>query len=308
MMGDGVLSLIVDFLLITLKPEGIYVPNVTPFNWKGEIMYEALGELIEYWIDGGITGIVANASTGEAPYLSDSERIDLINYIIEKADNRVQVFAGTGAPSTWKTIELTRDAKEAGAEAALITTPYFFKPTDAGIAQHFIDVINAVDLPVILYNVPKFTGYSVNPKVVAKVAEECSGLVAMKDSGGNPGNMAEVIRLCGDKINCLSGAADMILPTLMLGGKGAIIAIGNFVPKESSELYRSFKEGDIATAGLRQHTASLVNKVLVRELPQIAAIKYALNQKGYNAGVPRKPLTELSEGEQAIVREAMKIF
>lgn len=307
-MGDGVLSSLGDFLLITLKPEGIYVPNVTPFNKKGEIMYEALGELLEYWIAGGITGVVANASTGEAPYLSDSERIDIINYIIEKADNRIQVFAGTGAASTWKTIELTKSAKEAGAEAALITTPFFFKPTDPEIAQHFIDVIDAVDLPVILYNVPKFTGYSVNPKVVANVAEECSGMVAMKDSSGNPGNMAEVIRLCGKKINCLSGSADMMLPTLTLGGKGGIIAIGNVIPRESSELYKSFNEGDISTAGDRQNTASFVNKVLVRELPQIAAIKYALNHKGFNAGVPRKPLTELSEKEQATVREAMKAF
>ena len=289
-----------------MKPEGIYVPNVTPFNRKGEIMFDALGELMEYWIEGGITGIVANASTGEAPYLSREEKTRIIEYIREKAGDRVKVYAGTGAMSTWETIELTRDAKEAGAETALITTPFFFKPSDAEITQYFIDVITAVDLPVILYNVPKFTGYSVNPKVVAKVAEECSGLVAMKDSSGNPGNMAEVIRLCGEKINCLSGSADMILPTLMLGGKGAIVAVGNIIPRECVEIYKAYRRGDAASAGEYQHKASYVNKVLVRELPQIAAIKTTLNQRGFNAGNPRKPLSELYVQAQDTVRKAMK--
>ncbi len=291
--------------MIILKPEGIYVPNITPFNKNGEIMYDALGELIEYWIKGGITGIVANASTGEAPYLSREEKTKIIEYIREKVGKRAKVYAGTGAMSTWETIELTKDAKDAGAEAALITTPFFFKPTDAEITQYFVDVIEAADTPVILYNVPKFTGYSVNPQVVANIAEECSGLVAMKDSGGNPGNMAEVIRLCGKKINCLSGSADMMLPTLMLGGKGAIVAVGNIIPEECVELYKAYRKGDASNAGKYQHTASLVNKVLVRELPQIAAIKTALNQKGFNAGVPRKPLTELSEQAQKTVRDAM---
>ena len=281
--------------MIKLKPQGIYVPNITPFSKTGEIKYDALGKLVKYWTEGGISGIVANASTGEAPYLRREEKIQVIEYIREQADPKVHVYAGTGAMSTWETIELTREAKDAGAEAALITTPFFFKPNDLEITQYFVEVINAVDIPVILYNVPKFTGYSVNPKVVADIAEECSGLVAMKDSSGNPGNMAEVIRLCGDKINCLSGSADMMLPTLMLGGKGAIVAIGNIVPAESVALYKAFKEGDIEAAGKYQHKASYVNKVLVREHPQIAAIKATLVKMGFDAGVPRKPLTALSE-------------
>jgi 4-hydroxy-tetrahydrodipicolinate synthase len=294
--------------LIALKPEGIYVPNVTPFNEKGEIMYDSLDELLEYWINGRVAGIVVNASTGESPYLSREEKIDLIHYVKERVSDRVKVFAGTGTMSTWETIELTKDAKNAGAEAALITTPFFFKPNDIEITQHFIDIIDAVDIPVILYNVPKFTGYNVSPKVVANIADECSGLVALKDSSGNPGNMAEVIRLTGKKINCLSGSADMILPTLMLGGKGAIIAVGNIIPTECVELYKAYKKGDIVTAGIYQHTASLVNKVLVRELPQIAAIKSALNLRGFNAGTPRKPLTRLSEEAEQSIAANLKLI
>ncbi|MBD3172831.1 4-hydroxy-tetrahydrodipicolinate synthase [Candidatus Bathyarchaeota archaeon] len=290
-----------------LSLEGIFVPNVTPFNHKGEIMYDALDDLVNYWIEAGISGVIANASTGEAPYLSDEERKRIIEYLVEHTGDKIKVCAGTGAPSTWKTIELTRAARDTGAEAALITTPYFFKPDDKEITRYFIDVINAVDLPVILYNVPKFTGYNVNPQVVASIAEECSGLVAIKDSSGNPGNMAEVIRLCGDKIDCLSGSADMILPTLMLGGKGAIVAVGNIIPEECTEIYRSYKNKDKINAGEYQLKASYVNKVLVRELPQIAAIKTALNQRGFNAGTPRKPLTELGESTKKHIEEAMRL-
>jgi 4-hydroxy-tetrahydrodipicolinate synthase len=197
--------------------------------------------------------------------------------------------------STRETIQLTQDAANAGAEAALITTPFFFKPTDHEIQHFFIEVLNAVEIPVILYNVPKFTGYSVNPVVVSTIAEECSNLVAVKDSSGNPGNMAEIIRLCGNKISPLSGAADMILPTLLLGGKGAIVAVANVIPEDCVSLYKAFKENDLDAAGKYQNKASFVNKVLVRENPQIAAIKVALKKLGFNPGIPRKPLMPIQE-------------
>lgn len=269
-------------------------------------MFDAFEELIEYWIKSGISGIVANASTGEGPYLSRDERKKVIEFIKDQVGNRVEVYAGTGAMSTWETIELSKDAIDYGAEAALITTPFFFKPGEQEIKQYFIDVINAVDIPVILYNVPKFTGYSINPKMVEELAEECSALIAIKDSSGNPGNMAELIRLSGNRINCLSGSADMILPTLMLGGKGAIVAIGNIVPSQTVNIMRAYKKGDLVTAGKNQLISSYVNKVLVRNYPQIAAIKTALNQKGFNAGIPRKPLMKLSSDMEGVIKEAMK--
>ncbi|MCW4051379.1 MAG: 4-hydroxy-tetrahydrodipicolinate synthase [Candidatus Bathyarchaeota archaeon] len=291
-----------------MRPEGLYVPNITPFDKHGEIMYDALGELIEHWIAAGVTGLVANASTGEAPYLSREEKRGILEYMVDKIDGRIQLFAGTGAMSTRETIKLTKDAKEAGAEVALVATPFFFKPTGDEIKQHFIDIMDAVDLPVILYNVPKFTGYSVDPKMVAQVAEECSGLVALKDSSGNPGNMAEVIRLCGDKISALSGSADMILPTLMLGGKGAIVAVANVIPRECVNLINSYKTGDFQEAGKNQHLVSFVNKVLVRENPQIAAIKMAVNQKGLDAGIPRRPLMPLVEEQASKIVEALSLL
>lgn len=289
-----------------MKPTGVYVPTVTPFDGHGEIMFDALENLIEHWLSGGVSGLVANASTGEAPYLSRDEKRRIIEFMVEKVDGRAQVYAGTGAMGTRETIALTRDARDAGAEAALVTTPFFFKPTGDEIADHYLALLNAVELPVILYNVPKFTGYSVEPGTVARIAEESSGLVAVKDSSGNPGTMAEIIRLCGDRLNALSGSADMILPTLLLGGKGAIVAVANVIPVHCVGIVEAYGRGDLAEAGKGQHTASYVNKVLVRENPQIAAIKAALNQMGYEAGSPRRPLKPLDEATAEKVRVDMR--
>lgn len=292
--------------MTTLNLEGVYVPNVTPFDAKGEIQYEALGELVEYWIGAGVSGIVANASTGESPYLNKGEISEVLGFVIDQVDGRVQVIAGTGAMATRETVELTRDAKNAGAEMALITTPYFFRPSEEELYRHYAAVLSAVDLPVILYNVPKFTGYSIAPKTIARIAEDCSGLAGVKDSSGSPGNMAEVIRLCGDRIACLSGAADMFLPTLSLGGRGAVLAIANVVPGTCVELHQAFGRGDVVTAGKRQRTASHVNNVLVASFPQIAAIKAALNRMGYKAGMPRHPLLPLSEAQEKAATEALE--
>jgi 4-hydroxy-tetrahydrodipicolinate synthase len=289
-----------------LNLEGVYVPNVTPFNAKGEIQYDALGELIEYWIGAGVSGIVANASTGESPYLSREELTEVLIFVLEKVDGRAQVIAGTGTMATRETIEFTRDAKNAGAGAALITTPYFYHPTEEELYRHYASVLSAVDLPAILYNVPKFTGYGIAPKTIARIADDCSGLAGVKDSSGSPGNMAEIIRLCGNRIACLSGAADMFLPALGLGGRGAVLAIANVVPGTCVELLQAFRSGDIANAGKRQRTASHVNNVLVTSFPQIAAIKYALNQMGYRAGSPRQPLLPLNEAQEKAATEALK--
>jgi 4-hydroxy-tetrahydrodipicolinate synthase len=289
-----------------LNLEGVYVPNITPFDAKGEIQYEALAELIEYWIGAGVSGVVANASTGESPYLNREELIEVLTFVIDQVDGRVQVIAGTGAMATRETIELTREAKNAGAAAALITTPYFFRPTEEELYRHYAAVLSAVDIPAILYNVPKFTGYSIAPKTIARISEDCSGLAGVKDSSGSPGNMAEIIRLCGDRIACLSGAADMFLPAISLGGRGAVLAIANVVPGTCVELYQSFKRGDVALAGKRQRTASHVNNVLVASFPQIAAIKSTLNHMGYKAGTSRQPLLPLNESQENAVTEALK--
>ncbi len=290
-----------------MKLNGIFVPNVTPFTGQGHIDYERLGSLVDFWLGSGVSGIVVNASTGEAPLLNREERVEIISYVKDRMGGKGRIIAGTGAIGTRETIELTRDAKEAGAEAALVAPPFFIRPSEMEIYRHFCSLLASVDLPVIFYNVPKFIGYGVPPRVVDRVADECSNLVGIKDSGGNPGNMAENIRLFGSKISVLSGAADMTLPTLTMGGKGAILAVANAIPETCVALYEAAKKGDLAEAGRLQLKVSYVNKVLVREHSQIAAVKAALASLGHPAGEPRRPLRPLPPGEERQVVEEFSL-
>ena len=289
-----------------MELNGIFVPNVTPFTGQGHIDYEKLGDLVDFWLESGVSGIVVNASTGEASLINREERVELIGYVNDRMSGKGRLIAGTGAIGTRETIELTRDAKEAGAEAALVAPPFFFRPTDMEVYSHFTSLASSVDLPLIFYNVPKFTGYGVPPRVVNRIVDECSTVVGIKDSSGNPGNQAENIRLFGSKISVLSGAADMTLPTLTMGGKGAILAVANAIPETCVALYQAAVKGDLEEAGRLQLKVSYVNKVLVREHSQIASVKAALASRGHPAGVPRRPLRPLPPGEDRQVVEGFK--
>jgi len=294
------------YLVFSVELEGIFVPNLTPFDRHGEIDGGALRDLVDYLMGAGVSGLVVNASTGEAPLLSKEEKRTLLGVVLDRVNDSVKVAAGTGAIGTRETIELTRDAADCGADAALVVTPFFFKPSDEELFQHFASLLASVDMPVILYNVPKFTGYSISPGVIERIASECGNLIGVKDSSGDPGNMAEIIRLVGDRISVLSGSADMILPTLALGGRGAIVAVANVIPETCVGIYNAYRKGDLGEAGRLQLKASFVNKVLVREHSQIAALKAASNLMGRSAGFPRRPLRPLSPEDEGEVVEALK--
>jgi len=291
-----------------MKLQGIFVPNVTPFDKSGGIIEEAMADLIDYWLDAGVSGLVVNASTGEGPLLSREERQRIIELVLSLVDGRGLVIAGTGAIGTRETVELTRDALDLGADAALVSTPFFFRPTNDELIKHFNELNGAVDLPLIFYNVPKFTGYIVAPSVVDQISKGCNNVVGIKDSSGSPSAMAENIRLFGDRINVLSGSADMTLPTLAMGGKGAILAVANVVPDVCVDLYRATVDGDLKEAGRLQLIISYVNKVVVRERPMVAAVKAVISFRGFNAGIPRRPLRSLSYEEASEVKEALKVL
>jgi 4-hydroxy-tetrahydrodipicolinate synthase len=288
-----------------MELKGIFVPHVTPFDEQGRIDKEALTPLIEFWLGAGVAGVVVNSSTGEGPFISGEEKRGLLELVRERVDGRGLVIGGTGAMSTRETLKLTSEAKDLGADAALVTTPFFFKPTEEELFQHFVFLTESVDLPVILYNVPKFTGYTVSPQIVDRISRECSNVVGIKDSSGNLGAMAENLRLFGDRINVLSGAADMTLPALVMGGKGAILAVANVVPHTCVALHKAVVNEELREAGRLQMLLSYVNKVLIREHPQVAAVKTAMALKELNAGIPRRPLKPLTKEQVSEVREAL---
>ena len=286
-----------------LKLEGIFVPHVTPFKHNGEINEDALRELIQFWVQGGLSGLVPCGSNGEAPYLLREERKRVIEIVVDEVNGKVPVIAGTGAIGTKETIQLTRDAEDIGADAALIVTPFYFRHSNKELYAHYSAILEAVDIPVLVYNVPKFTGFSLEPSLVHKLASEYDNVIGVKDSSGSLSQIAELTRLVGERISVLAGTADVVLPTLMLGGKGAIIAVANVAPRLCSDLYKAFKEGNFEEASRLQRRISYINEVVVRKYNQLAAIKETLNIKGLPAGYPRKPTLPLEENEKDEIKE-----
>jgi len=280
------------------KLEGILVPHVTPFTREGDLDEKALRTCVRYWIEGGVSGLVPCGSNGEAPYLSREERKKIIETVVDEADGKVTVVAGTGSMSTKETILFTRDAKDLGADAALVVTPFYFKLSNREMTEHYKSVLEAVDLPIVLYSVPKFTGYSLEPALIHQLVSKHEGIAGVKDSGGNVGTIAETVRLVGGKISVLAGTADVALSTLMLGGKGAVLAVANVAPRMCADLYDAFKKGDHEQAGELQRHIAYLNEVLVKRYNQLSSIKEALKLQGLPAGHPRKPALPLTDEER----------
>jgi 4-hydroxy-tetrahydrodipicolinate synthase len=284
------------------KFEGIFVPHITPFTETGEIDLEALRVCVRFWVENGVDGLMPCGSNGEAPYLAMDERQKIISTVLEEAKTNVTIVAGTGAPSTWETIRLTKEAADLGVDAAVVVTPYYFKPSNHELTAHYKAVLEAVDLPIILYSVPKFTGITLEPAVIAELAKEYSHVAGVKDSSGNIATIKETISLIGDKISVLAGTADVMLPTLTIGGKGAVIAIANTFPKLCVSLYKAFKKGNQREAAELQKTINHINEVLVKRFNQLSAIKEAMQMLGLPAGYPRKPALPLDETAKAEVK------
>jgi 4-hydroxy-tetrahydrodipicolinate synthase len=284
----------------------MFVPNITPFTRKGELDVEALKKCVRFWMQGGVSGLVPCGSNGEAPYLSREERRKVVETVLDEANGKVPVIAGTGSMSTQETIALTKDAKDLGADAALVVTPFYFKLSNKEIFEHYRTLSEAVDLPIVVYNVPKFTGFSLEPTVVAQLVSQNEEVVGVKDSSGSIGAMTEIIRLVGDKVSVLAGTAEVVLPTLMLGGNGAIIAVANVFPKLCSRLYDAFRTGNHEEAIKLQQNVSYVNEVLVKRHNQLPAIKEALRLRGLPSGHPRKPALPLEGEEKKDIENLMK--
>jgi len=289
-----------------LSLDGIFVPHITPFTRGGELDVEALKECVRFWLDGGVSGLVPCGSNGEAQYLSRQERMKVIETVVDEVNGKVPVVAGTGSMSTQETIMFTRDAKDLGVDTALIVTPFYFKLSNREICEHYRSILEAVDLPIILYNVPKFTGFSLEPVVVSQLVSKYEGVIGVKDSSGSIGAITEIIRLVGEKISVLAGTADVTLPTLMLGGRGGVIAVANVFPNLCSSLYDAFKRGNYEEANRLQRRVSFLNEVLVKRHNQLSAIKKALELQGLPGGYPRKPALPLESAESKDIENVLK--
>jgi 4-hydroxy-tetrahydrodipicolinate synthase len=271
--------------------KGSIVAIVTPFK-RGEVDEEGYRDLIEFQIDNGTGAIVPCGTTGESATLSMTEHGRVIDIALEAVKGRVPVIAGAGGNSTYEAIQLTKHAKEAGADATLQVTPYYNKPTQEGLYQHFKAIADAVSLPQVLYNVPGRTGVNMLPETVARLAE-LSEVVAIKEASGNLGQMAEIIKLAGDKITLLSGDDNLTLPVLALGGKGVISVIANIVPKDSSDMVKAWEDGEISKARELFYKLLPLSQAMFFESNPIP-VKTSLSLMGRIDGEMRLPLAPMS--------------
>ena len=230
-----------------MKFKGSYVALITPFKENGELDEYKIRELVNYHIENGTSGIVPCGTTGEAPTLTFSEHEKVIKIVVEEVKGRIQVIAGAGSNNTNRAIELTKYAKELGADAALSTCPYYNKPSQRGLYEHYKKIAEEAKFPIMLYNVPSRTGVNIESETVAKLAE-IPEIVAIKEATGSIEQMIKIQDLCGDKIEILSGEDHLILPMLSIGAKGVVSVVANIMPKEMSDLIASFLNKDFDKA------------------------------------------------------------
>jgi 4-hydroxy-tetrahydrodipicolinate synthase len=284
----------------------MFVPNITPFTRAGRLDIEALRTCVRFWLEGGVSGLVPCGSNGEAPYLSRQERTKVIETVLDEVNGKVPVIAGTGSMCTQETIILTKDAADLGVDAALIVTPFYFKLSNKEIYEHYRTVSENVDIPIVLYSVPKFTSVSLEPAFIQKLAAENEKIIGVKDSSGNIGTITETVRLIGNRISVLAGTADVTLPTLLTGGRGAVLAVANVFPALCSRLYAAFKSKRYEEASRMQNRVSFANEVLVKRFNQISAIKDAMRLHGLAGGYPRKPALPLDTEDRKILESLLE--
>lgn len=225
---------------------GSLVAIVTPFR-QGKVDERALAELIEWQIANGTNGIVPCGTTGESATLSHNEHNRVIELTVEVARRRVPVIAGTGSNSTEEAIALTKHAKQAGADGALLITPYYNKPTQEGLYQHYKAVAEAVDVPLVLYNIPGRTGVNMLPSTIARLSA-IKTIVGVKEGSGSVQQASDIVQMCGDRLTVLAGDDSLTLPMMAVGGKGVITVTANIVPMEMAGLVKSFAAGRIDEA------------------------------------------------------------
>lgn len=274
----------------------------TPFNESG-INYEVFKKHIEDQINDGVDSIIVCGTTGEASTMTEAERKDVIKFVVDAVNKRIPVIAGTGSNNTEAVIQMTKYAESVGVDGALIVTPYYNKTTQEGLIKHYTVIANNTSLPIILYNVPSRTGVNIKPETCLELSK-IDNIVAIKEASGNISQVAKIASLCGDNLHIYSGNDDQIIPILSLGGIGVISVLSNIKPKYTHQMVYDYLQGNTKQALHKQLESISLIETLFCEVNPIP-IKSALNIKGYNYGIPRLPLIELSEKNKEILKQKL---
>ena len=284
---------------------GSMVALVTPFK-DGQVDWPSLEKLIAFHLQNGTHGIVPCGTTGESATLSHTEHDAVIRTVIKTVNKRIPVIAGTGSNSTDEAVRLTREAEKSGADGALMISPYYNRPTQEGIYQHYKKVASEVGIPIIVYNIPGRTGSKIEPETLARLAE-IENIAGVKEATGSVDQAIDVIRLCGDRLAVYSGEDSLIYSLMALGGKGVISTVANVAPKETAQLADACLKGKWERARkLQFELIPLIRSLFIETNP--IPVKTALALMGKCGGELRLPLTAMAEGNLAKLKQALRDF
>lgn len=282
----------------------VFTAMITPFNEDGSVDFAGAQKLALHLVNNGSKGLVISGTTGESPTLSKQEKLDLFKAIVEAVGDTGVVFAGTGSNSTLDSARLTEDASKLGIDGIMAVTPYYNKPNQEGLYQHFMAIANATALPVLLYNVPGRTGVNMLPETVARLAQK-ENIVALKEACGNTDQVSALKTLVSDKFMIYSGDDSMTLPMLSVGGYGVISVASHVAANKIEQMITAFIAGNIQDA-CKHHVElyPLFKAMFVTTNP--IPVKRAVSLAGLPSGKPRLPIVEANAAETAVVKKAME--
>lgn len=287
-----------------MQLDGVYVALVTPFTEQGAVDHDTLRALCTWLIDSGVDGLVPCGTTGESATLSHTEHIDVIRTVVDVASGRVPVIAGTGSNATAEAVRLTREAADAGADAALLIAPYYNKPTQEGLYRHFATIADEVDLPQILYNIPGRTAVSMSAETIGRLAEH-DRIVGIKEATGDLGFATDVIRRCPDDFVVLAGDDGLTLPLYAIGGRGVISVVAQVCPVAMLGLRDAWRNGDFREARrLHHHLQPLIAAMFIETNP--GPVKEAMYMLGHLPNPElRLPLVRPDVVHRSLIRDAL---
>ena len=290
-----------------MKPtdlHGIFPPITTPFV-DGRVAYDKLADNIAKWNQTGLKGYVAFGSNGEYVYLSEEEKLNVVKTVVQSAAPGMKVIAGTGCESTWQTVQLTNACAKLGAHAALVVTPFYYgaRMNEAALVQHFSAVADQADIPIMIYNVTKFTNINISIGLVAKLSRH-PNIIGIKDSNGNVSSLGEMVAAVDEDFSVLVGTAGALLGSLTLGAVGGVLALANVAPTTCVQIHNLVKQGNFNAARHLQIKMLPVNTAVTATYG-VPGLKAALDMLGYFGGDPRPPLLPASEKERSEIQEIL---
>lgn len=281
---------------------GSFVAMITPFK-DGQIDEDGVRKLVEFHLENGTDGLVPCGTTGEAVTMTEEEQLRVIEIVVATVKHRIPVVAGTGTNSTAKTIKMTKAVAKIGADAALVVTPYYNKPTPEGLYRHFEAIARASDIPLILYNVPSRTSVNMLPPTVARLAK-IDNIIGIKEASGSMDQASEIIQTCRPDFMLFSGDDSLTLPLLALGGVGIVSVVGNIAPGPMSEMVHAFRRGDVTRAReLHYKIFDLCRAMFIETNP--IPVKTAAGLLGLCSDEMRLPLCPLTEGSLKKLKDAL---